>query len=201
MLDNVVAVIETLFDISNMGLTMVVPWSVPEDLQDNLSEPRANMGRIVQNKVRENKILHIHDIRDHCRSNVSTGTNFCMCNKLFSESIILLLLLLLTCPLQLQELLIGFDQPVRVELATFEPAFEPDKTEFLLMSFDASEKTEDSVPLLAVDQMDYIRSLNTTDITVRDGVIHWSGEWWNSANVLNIHIQPCSSNQIHLFSS
>nr|XP_046235025.1 uncharacterized protein LOC124053678 [Scatophagus argus] len=117
------ASVDLEFDISSMGLTMVVPWSVPEDLQDNALEPRAAMEKIFKDK--------------------------------------------------LQYLLKDFDQPARIELATFEPADEPDKTEILFVSFDASE-TED-VLLPVEDQMDYIRSLNETDITVKDGVIYWDG--------------------------
>ncbi|KAG8005767.1 KRR1 small subunit processome component-like protein, partial [Nibea albiflora] len=108
---------------SSMTLTMVVPWSLPEELQDDASEPRAAMGKIFKDK--------------------------------------------------LQTLLKGFDQPARIELATLEPADEPDKTEILFMSFDAS-KTDD-VPLLAKDQLNYIRSLSATNVTVTDGVIHWDG--------------------------
>lgn len=67
-----------------------------------------------------------------------------------------------------------FDQPARVELATFELAEDPDKTEILFMSFDAS-KTEEDVPLPVEDQLDYIRYMNATYITVTDGVIHWNG--------------------------
>lgn len=79
------------------------------------------------------------------------------------------------CVLQLQELLEGFDQPVRIELVDFEPADKSDKTEILFMSFDASKGKED-VPLSVKDQLDYISSLNTTDITVKDGVIYWDGK-------------------------
>lgn len=78
------------------------------------------------------------------------------------------------CFLQLQELLQDFDQPAHVELATFELADEPDKTEILFMSFDAS-KIEEDVPLPAEDQLDYIRSLNSENLTVTDGIIHWNG--------------------------
>ncbi|AWO97830.1 zona pellucida protein D' isoform 3 [Scophthalmus maximus] len=113
--------LELQFDFSSMGLTMVVPWSLPEDLQD---EPRTKMGKIFKDK--------------------------------------------------LQELLKDFDQPARVELATFELAEDPDKTEILFMSFDAS-KTEEDVPLPVEDQLDYIRYMNATYITVTDGVIHWNG--------------------------
>ncbi|XP_040886111.1 KRR1 small subunit processome component homolog isoform X2 [Toxotes jaculatrix] len=111
-------------DFSSMGLTMVVPWSLPEDLQDDASEPRTKMGKIFKDK--------------------------------------------------LQELLKDFDQPVRVELATFEPAEEPDKTEILFVPFDGS-RTEEDVPLPAEDLLDYIHSLNATNITVTDGLIHWEG--------------------------
>ncbi|XP_018552655.1 uromodulin-like 1 [Lates calcarifer] len=116
--------LEMQLDLSVMGLMMVVPWSLPEELQSDVSEPRAKMGKIFKDK--------------------------------------------------LQELLKDFDQPARIELATFEPAEEPDKTEILFMSFDAS-KTEEDLPLPVEDQLDYIRSLNATNITIRDGVIHWDG--------------------------
>lgn len=78
------------------------------------------------------------------------------------------------CVLQLQKLLKDFDTPARIELATFEPSDKPDKTEILFLSYDAS-KTEEDVPLPVEDQLDYIRSLNTDNMTVTDGVIHWDG--------------------------
>ncbi|XP_042367615.1 uncharacterized protein LOC121961627 [Plectropomus leopardus] len=114
---------ELQFDVPNMVLTLVVPWGLPEDLQDDMSEPRAKMGKIFKDK--------------------------------------------------LQELLSGFDQPARVELVTFEPAEEPDKTEILFMSYDASKADKD-VLLPVEDQLDYIHSLNT-NVTVTDGVIYWDG--------------------------
>lgn len=80
------------------------------------------------------------------------------------------------CALQLQELLKGFNQPARIELATFAPAEEPNKTEILFMSFDATN-TEEDVPLSVEDQLDYIRSLNTTNFVVKDGLIYWDGGW------------------------
>lgn len=83
-------------------------------------------------------------------------------------------MLVCVCVSQLQELLKDFDQPAHVELDTFEPADELDKTEILFMSFDAS-KPEEDVPLPAEDLLDYIGSLNATNITVVDGVIHWNG--------------------------
>ncbi|KAM7377904.1 hypothetical protein PAMA_013019 [Pampus argenteus] len=113
--------LELQLDISSIALAMVVPWSLPEDLQDDMSEPRAEMVKIVQNK-----------------------------------------------------LLDGFDPPARIEVATLEPSEEPDKTEILFMSFDASN-TEEDVPLPVEDQLDYIHSLDTTNIAVRDGVIYWDG--------------------------
>ncbi|XP_054480735.1 uncharacterized protein LOC129112596 [Anoplopoma fimbria] len=114
---------ELQFDFSLLGLTMVVPWSLHKDLQDDASEPRAKMGEIYKDK--------------------------------------------------LQELLKDFNKPARVELATLEPADEPDKTEVLFMSFDAS-KTEE-VPLPVEDQLDYIQSLKSENITVKAGVIYWDG--------------------------
>nr|XP_019955532.1 PREDICTED: uncharacterized protein LOC109637536 isoform X2 [Paralichthys olivaceus] len=116
--------LELQLDFSGLGLVMVVPWSLPEDLEDEASEPRAKMEKIFKDK--------------------------------------------------LQDLLKDFDQPARVELAAFEPAEDPDKTEVLFMSFDAS-RTDEDVPLPVDDQLDHIRSLNATNITVTDGVIHWNG--------------------------
>nr|XP_020505189.1 uncharacterized protein LOC109995715 [Labrus bergylta] len=111
-------------DMSTMGLTMVLPWSLHEDLQDDVSEPRVKMGEIVKDK--------------------------------------------------LQNLLKDFHLPVRIELATFEPADEPNETEVLFMSFDASKADED-VPLSVDDQLDFIHSLNSTNFTVADGAIYWDG--------------------------
>lgn len=51
-----VFVTDLLFDLSNMGLSLVVPWSLDVDLQDTQSEPRSRMGKIVQNKVRQTLI-------------------------------------------------------------------------------------------------------------------------------------------------
>lgn len=75
--------------------------------------------------------------------------------------------------LQLENLFKDFDQPIRIELAFIEPAADPDKTEITFMSF-AAAKTE-SVPLPVEDQLDYIRSLNTSSITIKDLVVHWDG--------------------------
>ncbi|XP_034530098.1 uncharacterized protein LOC117805478 [Notolabrus celidotus] len=111
-------------DISGMGLTMVLPWSLPEDLLDDMSEPRATMGEIFKDK--------------------------------------------------LQVLLKNFTRPTRIEIATFEPADEPHKTEVLFMSFDAT-KTEEDVPLSVGEQLDYLRSLNNTHVAITDGVIQWEG--------------------------
>ncbi|XP_074554894.1 uncharacterized protein LOC141810930 [Halichoeres trimaculatus] len=109
-------------DFSGMGLTMVLPWSLPEDLPDP-SEPRAKMEEIFKDR--------------------------------------------------LELLLKNFSQPVRIEIATIEPADESNETEVLFMSFDAS-KTED-VPLSVEDQLDYIRSISAENISVSEGVIHWEG--------------------------
>ncbi|XP_028256405.1 uncharacterized protein LOC114432539 [Parambassis ranga] len=109
-------------DLEKAGLTLTVPWSLPEDLQD-MSEVRAKVGEIFKDKM--------------------------------------------------QELLKDFTKPVRLELVTFEPD-EPDKTEILFLSFDAS-KTEDDVLVSVEDQLRYISSLNATHITVTDGIIYWDG--------------------------
>lgn len=38
-------------DVSNAGLIVVVPWSLSDDLQDIMSEPRVSVERIVKHKV------------------------------------------------------------------------------------------------------------------------------------------------------
>ncbi|XP_034382705.1 zona pellucida sperm-binding protein 4-like [Cyclopterus lumpus] len=115
---------ELQFDFALLGLTMVVPWSLPEELLDEASEPRAKMEKIYKDK--------------------------------------------------LQELFKDFSQPARVELASFEPADEPDKTEVQFVSFGASQP-EGDVPLSIEDQLDYIHTLKTDTVTVTDGVIYWNG--------------------------
>lgn len=52
------ASVELDFDISSMTLTMVVPWSLPEDLQDDASETRATIEKIFKYEVREGSLLH-----------------------------------------------------------------------------------------------------------------------------------------------
>ncbi|XP_029317746.1 uncharacterized protein LOC115028247 isoform X2 [Cottoperca gobio] len=113
---------EELSDPISMYLTMVVPWSQPEELQEEGSEPRNKMEKIFKDK----------------------------------------------------ELLKDFSQPARVELSTIEPAIDPDETAVLFDTFDATNTKED-VPLLVEDQLEHIRSLNTENISIRDGVIHWDG--------------------------
>ncbi|XP_028427026.1 uncharacterized protein LOC114550440 isoform X1 [Perca flavescens] len=44
---------ELQLDRSSMGLTIVVPWSLPEDLLEGMSEPRAQMEKIFQDKLQE----------------------------------------------------------------------------------------------------------------------------------------------------
>lgn len=84
--------------------------------------------------------------------------------------------------LQLENLFKDFDQPIRIELTFIEPAADPDKTEIAFMSFAAS-KTE-SVQLPVEDQLDYLRSLNTSNITIKDLVVHWDGRWrWKPAQL------------------
>ena len=48
-----VSLTELQLDFDNMGLSIVVPWSLPEDPQDNMSESMAKMGQIFKEKVRE----------------------------------------------------------------------------------------------------------------------------------------------------
>ncbi|KAM8909111.1 uncharacterized protein AB9W97_006115 isoform 2-T2 [Spinachia spinachia] len=115
---------EVQLDFSPLGLTMILPWSMPEDLLDDMSEPTAKMKKIYEDK--------------------------------------------------LHELLKDFSQPVRIELASFKPADDSDKTEALFMSYDASE-TEGDVPLSVEDQLDYIHSMKTNEVTVTDGFIYWNG--------------------------
>lgn len=43
--------VELQLNFSRFGLTVVVPWSLPQDLQDNASEPRHTMKEIIREKV------------------------------------------------------------------------------------------------------------------------------------------------------
>lgn len=46
-----VLLVELQLNFSRFGLTVVVPWSLPQDLQDNASEPRHTMKEIIREKV------------------------------------------------------------------------------------------------------------------------------------------------------
>lgn len=43
--------VELQLNFSRFGVTVVVPWSLPQDLQDNASEPRHTMKEIIREKV------------------------------------------------------------------------------------------------------------------------------------------------------
>lgn len=58
-------------------------------------------------------------------------------------------------------------------MTSFEPAEEPGKTAINFVSFDSAEN--DYMPLLADEQLDYIKSLGRGDLTVKDQVIYWEG--------------------------
>ncbi|XP_061923042.1 uncharacterized protein LOC133662882 isoform X1 [Entelurus aequoreus] len=88
----------------------------------------------------------------------------------------------------LQLLLSDFHPAVRVELASVEPASEPNNTEVLLMLFEADQQ-EDFMPLPVQLHMDFIESLHSTDVSVKDGVLYW-----NSADVCASHRHACPQN-------
>lgn len=77
--------------------------------------------------------------------------------------------------LQMLQLLKDFDPPAPLERVTILPTKEPDTTEILFMSSDVS-KTQEDVSLSAEVLLHYIRSLNSTKITVTNGVVHWDGK-------------------------
>lgn len=52
--------VELQFDFDNVGLTMVVPWSLPEDLQDDSSETRIKVKQVFKNEVMKRFMLFIH---------------------------------------------------------------------------------------------------------------------------------------------
>lgn len=43
--------VELQLNFSSFGLTVVVPWSLPQDLQEDASEPRHTMKKIIREKV------------------------------------------------------------------------------------------------------------------------------------------------------
>lgn len=45
--------VELQLNFSRFGLTVVVPWSLPQDLQEDASEPRQTMKKIIRDKVGE----------------------------------------------------------------------------------------------------------------------------------------------------
>lgn len=54
--------VELQLDFDTVGLTMVVPWSLPEDLQDTSSESRIKVKQVFQNEVMKRfKHDHIFD--------------------------------------------------------------------------------------------------------------------------------------------
>lgn len=77
------------------------------------------------------------------------------------------------CLLKLEKLMENLSPSVDVEVTSFEPAEEPGKTAISFVSFDSADN--DYMPLLADEQLDYIKSLGRSDLTVKDQVIYWEG--------------------------
>lgn len=77
------------------------------------------------------------------------------------------------CLLKLEKLMENLSPSVDVEVTSFEPAEEPGKTAITFVSFDSADN--DYMPLLADEQLDYIKSLGRSDLTVKDQVIYWEG--------------------------
>lgn len=64
---------------------------------------------------------------------------------------------------------------IDIEVTSFELAEEPGKTAISFVSFDSEDN--DFMPLLADEQLDYIKSLGRSDLVVKDQVIYWEGTW------------------------
>lgn len=62
---------------------------------------------------------------------------------------------------------------IDIEVTSFEPADVPGRTAISFVSFDSEDN--DYMPLLADEQLDYVKSLGRSDLTVKDQVIHWEG--------------------------
>lgn len=77
------------------------------------------------------------------------------------------------CFHQLEKLMENLSPSIDIEVTSFEPAEEPDKTAISFVSFDSEDN--DYMPLLADEQLDYIQSLGRGDLTVKDQVIYWEG--------------------------
>lgn len=84
-----------------------------------------------------------------------------------------------TFVLQLQSLLQDFQQPIRVEVSSVEPADHPDKTEIVFMTLDVSQK--EHLFLSADEQLDYIRLLNNSNISIQGSIIYWDSEYWSKS--------------------
>ncbi|XP_053719512.1 pancreatic secretory granule membrane major glycoprotein GP2-like [Synchiropus splendidus] len=75
----------------------------------------------------------------------------------------------------MQKIMDHYDPPVHVEVASIEPlSDELDQTRIVFMSFDAAN-TESGFPLPAAQQLEYLMARHLGNITVSDGVIHWTG--------------------------
>ncbi|XP_077401021.1 uncharacterized protein LOC144035305 [Vanacampus margaritifer] len=64
--------------------------------------------------------------------------------------------------------------PIRAEVTSMEPATAMNKTLVQLMLFDASHK-DDDMPLPVMFHMDYIKSRDNANVSVRGRVLHWDG--------------------------
>lgn len=60
--------VELQSDLSSSVLTVILPWSLPEDLQDDASEPRAKVEEIFKEQVGESVCISDHILHIHCSS-------------------------------------------------------------------------------------------------------------------------------------
>ncbi|XP_077357267.1 uncharacterized protein LOC144004152 [Festucalex cinctus] len=64
--------------------------------------------------------------------------------------------------------------PIRAEVTAMEPVSEMNKTLVQLMLFDATHK-DDNMPLPVMFHMDYIKSRDNANVSVRGRVLYWDG--------------------------
>lgn len=73
-----VVTVELQSDLSSSGITVVLPWSLPDDLQDDSSEPRAEVEKIFKDKVGESVDCVSDHKHKHSYTRKTTQCFFCI---------------------------------------------------------------------------------------------------------------------------
>lgn len=153
-----VAPTELPFDIFRTTLTVVVP--LPDNVHDVSPEQKLIIEGIFEEKVFPRPQVFPGFISQSFQM-------FHHISKVFDDALCCL------CFLKLEKLMENLSPSIDIEVTSFEPAEEPGKTAISFVSFDSEDN--DYMPLLADEQLDYVKSLGRSDLTVKDQVIYWEG--------------------------